>query len=173
MPYRYFFALWPDTATRTRLAEICALLPPGTGKTVTRQNLHITLCFLGVQDLTMVENLRRGAAEIKGRPFSLRLEQSGWWRKPQVVWVGGLDSPTALLDLVTAINRLAAAHGVRTDDRPYQPHLTIARKVTKKPDEIAFDPINWPINSFSLVRSRTLNSGPVYETIETWPLSSG
>jgi len=172
MTHRYFFALWPDAVTRDRLVNICALLRRGDGKLVMRENLHLTLAFLGSQDAAMIDKLRRGAAMIQSPAFTLQLDQSGWWRKPQVAWLGALSPPRALLDLVTALTSLQMAEGIHTDNRPYLAHLTIARKVTKKPGEFAFDPVTWPVSSFSLVQSRTLSTGAEYEVLETWPLSS-
>ena len=172
MSHRYFFALWPDAATRDRLAAIGAQLSPGTGKPVNRDNLHITLSFLGPRDAAVVEKLRKGAAEIQGRAFKLQLDQSGWWRKPQVAWLGTAQPPPALLELAAALNRLLTVHGIRPDDRPFAAHLTIARKVTKQPRGFAFDYVIWPISSFCLVQSRTLPAGAEYEVIATWPLSS-
>ena len=168
---RFFFALWPDEATRDKLAGVCAQLPPGTGKVISRQNLHITLSFLGTLDTPIVENLCRDAASIKGRPFTLQLDQMGWWRKPQVFWIGTADTPKDLLVLVVAVNGLLEAHGILPDDRPYAPHMTIARKVAGKPREFAFAPVTWPVSSFSLVQSRTLPAGAEYEVIATWPFS--
>ena len=169
---RYFFALWPDELTRDKLADICAHLPPGSGKLVAKRNLHITLAFLGSLDEAVVEKLRRGADLIKGDSFTLQFDQLGWWRKPQVAWLGAAHPPQALPDLVAAVNRLLETHAIKPDDRPYQPHLTIARKVANLPLEFAFDPVIWPVRSFCLVQSRTLPAGAEYEVIATWPLSS-
>ena len=169
---RYFFALWPDDSTRDRLVEACQTLPAGTGRIVPRQNLHITLAFLGPLDGPVVDRLRAGAAAITADPFSLHLDEFGWWRKPRVVWLAATHIPNALLELVTAVNTLIQAQGIRPDTRPYRPHLTIARKTGKKPAEIACLPVDWRIDSFCLVQSNTLPEGAVYEIIETWPLSS-
>ena len=172
MSHRYFFALWPDAATRDRLAAIGAQLSPGTGKLVARRNLHLTLAFLGTLDAPIVEKLKQGAASINTGAFTLQFDQLGWWRKPQVAWLGATHAPRALQDLVVAVNGLLATHAIKPDDRPYQPHLTIARKVANLPLEFAFDPVIWPVRSFSLVQSRTLPTGAEYEVIATWPLSS-
>lgn len=172
MTHRYFFALLPDEITRDRLVDTCALLRRGDGRLVKRKNLHLTLAFLGSQDAAVIDKLRRGAAMIQAPAFTLQLDQSGWWRKPQVAWLGALSPPQALLDLVTALNSLQTAHGIHPELRPYLAHLTIARKVTKNPGEFAFDPVTWPVSSFSLVQSRTLPAGAEYEVLETWPLSS-
>ena len=169
---RYFFALWPDENTRDRLVQAGAGLPKGTGRAVPRQNLHITLAFLGPLEPGTVVELCESAASIEGKPFSLRLDQSGWWRKPRVAWLSASDIPPALLGLVAKINGLLKRQGIKVDSRPYAPHLTISRKVSRQPREFEFDPIDWEIDSFCLVQSSTLPDGAVYETVGTWPLSS-
>lgn len=169
---RMFFALWPDANTRGRLVELCQKLPARTGRIVSRHNLHITLAFLGPLDQPVVERLRQGAAAIRARPFSLCLDELGWWRRPRVVWLAPASTPGALLELAAAVNTLISAQGIRPDSRPYRPHLTIARKAAKKPAEIAWTPFDWRIDSFCLVQSTTRPEGAVYEVIETWPLSS-
>jgi len=169
---RHFFALWPDEDIRDRLVEVCNLLPADTGRFVPRQNLHITLAFLGSLEDAVISDLRQAAATIAARRFSLQLEELGWWRKPRVVWIAAPVVPERLLKLVAEINTLLLAQQVRTEDRPYQPHLTIARKAARKPRNVNFQPIDWQINSFCLVQSTTLPDGAVYEVIETWPLSS-
>ena len=146
-------------------------MPSGTGRIVPGQNLHITLAFLGSLDSEVVSNLRQGAASINTGPFSLQLDELGWWRKPRVIWLAASQVPAALLELVTALNSLLLPQGIRPDSRPYQAHLTVARKAAAKPRELDFKPIDWRISSFCLVQSNTLPAGAVYEVIETWPLS--
>ena len=168
---RYFFALWPDDSTRNQLIEVCQKLPAGTGRIVPGQNLHITLAFLGSLDGAVVGNLRQGAAVIHTGPFSLQLDELGWWRKPRVVWLAAGQVPDALLELVKELNSLLLSQGIKPDSRPYQPHLTIARKAAAMPRQLDFKPIDWRIDSFCLVQSNTLPEGAVYEVIEAWPLS--
>lgn len=170
---RHFFALWPDDETRARLAEVTESLQPGTGRPVPRQNLHITLAFLGTLAPDIIIGLRKEAALIRGHGFSLTLLRVGWWKKPKVLWAAPDIVPDPLLKLVSDINTLAGTYRIKTDGRPYKPHLTLARKVFRKPGTIDITPISWQIDSFCLVRSNTLPEGAVYEIIETWPLSSG
>jgi 2'-5' RNA ligase len=172
MPSRSFFALWPDDPTRDRLETISRGLPPATGKLVARENFHITLAFLGSLEPAVVDNLRAGAALIKGRRFAVQLDHLGWWRRPQVLWLGALSTPQPLLELVEAINALQVSLHLRPDTRPYQPHLTIARKVARKPRTAVIAPLEWKISSFCLAQSRTLPAGAEYAVVDSWPLSS-
>ncbi len=65
--------------------------------------------------------------------------------------------------------RLAAAS--IPERRPYRAHLTLARKVGKAPRSQAIEAIQWPVNEFCLVQSRTLPTGAEYAVLRTWPLS--
>lgn len=168
--FRHFFALWPDDDTRQAIASVSGKLPAGSGRLVPPGNLHITLAFLGPLEEGCVLGLRKEAAHIKSGGFTLTLERLGWWKKPGVAWIAPVYCPDELTGLVSAVNTLANKRDIELDNRAYQAHLTIARKVKRRPVDMEFRPIRWKISSFSLVQSRTLQEGAVYEVIETWPL---
>jgi len=95
-------------------------------------NLHFTLKFLGEigeAGVGRVADAARGVAERTKR-FEIMLAGLGAFpspRRPQVVWVGvgeGADRLIALArDLDAALHRLKFP----LEDRPFQPHLTVAR----------------------------------------------
>lgn len=169
---RYFFALWPDDTTRQQIANIVELLPEETGRRVALTNLHITLAFLGNVDESLIQGLCTGAATLHGQAFSLALDKMGWWKRPRVAWLAPTRTPAALSALVAEINGLAAGNHLPVDTRPYRPHLTIARKVSRFPGAVKIDPILWNISNFCLVESNTLETGAVYKVVDRWPLSS-
>ena len=110
---RYFFALWPDDDVRTELETINNRLPPGCGRKVRVENLHITLVFLGNVGDPQLERIRLAAEDIKGPVFPLTLDRCGWWKRPQVIWLGSDTIPAPLGELVARLNSVAAAHDVR------------------------------------------------------------
>lgn len=94
--------------------------------------MHVTLAFLG---RTPDDQLGRvidaaGAAAARHRPFDLAFGAAGRFPasgKPRVVWLGigeGRDPLGALAASVTSELRRAA---LTFDDRPFAPHLTLAR----------------------------------------------
>jgi len=167
---RYFLALWPDDQTREKLAAVADRLAPDSGRRVRTQNLHITLAFLGHVAQEVVEELCAGCAQIKTRAFSLNLDHIGWWKRPRVLWLAADAIPDDLQDLSLQANALVQACGIKLDDRPYQPHLTLMRKVPERPRGVRFDPIYWNISDFCLVKSNTLPGGAEYCIVSTWPL---
>lgn len=161
---RLFFALWPDEATRQDLAGLSELLPPG-GKPVALENLHITLVFLGSVNEAQEEDLIAGAGRIECKPFTLSLDQLAWWRKPRIIQASPTETPEALQRLVGSLRQLAVNSGFAVDQRPFEAHVTLARKVRTAKILPQPAPVTWPVDNFCLVRSDTLPEGAQYEVV--------
>lgn len=168
---RYFFALWPDQKTRSKLAAVSKTLPEESGRRVQITNLHITLVFLGNIETGLLERLIDAADKIKNHPFALTIDQFGFWKKPQVIWLAPGETPAALMQLYQQVFSISEANGVKLDPRPYQPHMTVLRKVKQPLGDFVFAPVPWKISDFVLVESKTLPSGARYQVIENWPLT--
>ena len=168
---RYFFALWPDDDVRRQLEAVSDRLPAGCGRKVRTENLHITLVFLGSVEEPVIKRVRGDADGIGGRQFVLTLENYGWWKRPQVIWLGSDMVPGPLEELAARLNVIAAGHGLRVDSRPYAPHLTLVRKAKRPLTRFSYIPIHWEIRDFCLVQSVTLAAGAEYRIIQNWPLT--
>ncbi len=167
---RLFFALWPDEAQRTALTAMTESLPAGLGRHVAPANIHITLLFLGAVAAETRQALEAAATRIAASPFVLTLDHYGYWRKPQVLWAGSRVTPPELRGLVEQLQRAASACGLSVDNRPYQPHLTLCRKVRQPPQLPKFLPFYWAAADFSLVESRSAPGGVRYEPCRAWAL---
>jgi 2'-5' RNA ligase len=60
--------------------------------------------------------------------------------------------------------------GIALDPRPYQPHLTLFRKVNQLPRDLPEPDFDWPISDFRLVESLTHPEGVRYQSLQSWPL---
>ena len=167
---RLFFALWPDTKVRSQLVEIVELLPVHSGRRINPENLHITLVFLGNVREQVIPELTAGAQRLNIPEFSLRINQNGWWKRPEIAWLAPEYAPAPLLNLVEQINQLVKQTGLPVEKRSYQPHLTIARKVNRPVDSLRYEPIDWNIKDFCLVESVTHEHGVRYQVRQSWPL---
>jgi 2'-5' RNA ligase len=168
---RLFFALWPDEQTRQRLAEAADGFELPQGRRVPARNLHLTLVFLGNVEEAVEARLVEEAAAVRARSFALEFDHGGAFRGAGVAWLAPHECPPALSELVAQLRDLAARCGIATEDRPYRPHLTIARKLRRRPKRTQFDPIRWQINSFCLVASTPGESGSEYAVRLRWPLT--
>ena len=168
---RLFFALWPNAAVRDAVAELFrGPLKTLRGRKVAFNNVHITLAFLGSLDVEHRNCIQQVASQVQGRRFELQLNQLGYWARPKVVWLGPKDVPAAASEFQQGLVHALQNCGYVPEKRPFQPHLTLLRKVYKPVPDMAIGNIVWPVDDFVLVRSNTLSTGVEYEVIGRWPL---
>lgn len=168
---RLFFALWPEDAARAELTAVLTPLLVGiSGRVVNASQWHLTLEFLGTLYVAQRECAERAASHVTAAAFDLALTQFGYFHKPQVVWVGAAASPPALAGLVDDLRGGLRACGLTVDERPYVPHMTVLRKVRRKPHLPEFAGVRWRVNNFVLVRSTIDARGARYDVVKTWPL---
>lgn len=168
---RLFFALWPAPRQQRDWAGLAQrLLPPGRGRLLPAQNLHITLLYLGEAAPATRQCLEARVDAVHGQAFDLELERFGHWRRPQVLWWGPRQTPVALQQLVEALRGAARACGLEVERRPYQAHLTLARKVRRSPGRLQAEPQIWPVDEFVLARSILLPESAHYEILRRWRL---
>ena len=149
------------------MVSVMDKLPGDCGRFVVHENLHITLVFLGPVSGKQEQCVLSGVTSIKLQPVTMTLDTLGWWPRPQVVWLAPRNAPDALVVLADNLRSVAGKCGIKTDDRPYIPHATLARKVKKRVHLDEFPPVQWEVRDYCLVRSDTRASGPSYEVIWT------
>lgn len=168
---RLFFALWPDEEVRGQLAIYPPRLRGCGGRVVAVDNLHITLAFLGSVDEATRCCLEEAADAIQLPPFTLELDQLGFWRRPHVVWLGAEKTPESLLDLAELLKKAMIGCDLEPDERPFQAHMTLMRKARRPPAaEDPVQPFSWHIRDFALVLSETLPEGVRYRVLRRWGL---
>ncbi len=169
---RIFFALWPDPGTRRELARIAAsqrLSRPA--RPVPEYNLHLTLHFIGNVYRRDLDCMQQAARELGAEAFEISVDCRGFFAKPRVGWLGCTQVPDALSDLHAALGRRLKSCGFRAEKRAYNPHVTVARKLTKPLPDLPFEPLRWKVDNFVLIESRAVDGGVKYEVIETYPLA--
>ena len=135
------------------------------GRWTTQENLHLTLAFLGEQPVA-----RRAAAalaETAGEPFSLTFGGLGRFsqRGGDVLYLAVSPSP-ALLDLQRGLNAALDRQGLKTEGRPYRPHITLARRAeTGEAGMAAPELPEMPVRGFWLMESRLRPEGAQYRRL--------
>lgn len=167
---RLFFALWPGNQVRAEIYDYVSGLPLEAGRLIAGSNVHITLVFLGNVDEQTTARLIAAAGNVRIAPFSINLDQIGWWRKPKVAWLAPSRYPNELTRLAAYLHNLSEGCGLSLDARPYRPHLTFARNVTKAVPDTLQRPISWNINEFCLLESKSSRTGVEYQVKVRWPL---
>lgn len=169
-PKRLFLALWPDAEIRHQIADISTQLPGG--RQVAKANLHLTLLFLGTTSARQQAEYETKLAQVSGTPFCLLLDRLGFWRRSGIVWLGCSQLPTELKELLAQF----AAAGLDLPKRPFQAHVTLARKYPSQAWPAHAWPlsqsqgIKWPVNSFHLMESQFGCHSVYYHTLRVWTL---
>lgn len=166
---RLFFALWPDASfceQFTQLVEQSAW--SRQGRSVPSQNLHLTLAFLGDVDVSRVDTIIALADGFSIPAFDLVFDHLGYWKKPQVVWAGTRDVPPALTKLAYDLQAGLRALNIPVDEREYVPHLTLLRKVARRPLLVPIESCSWHVNEFCLVHSQLTPAGAHYHIVKSW-----
>ena len=167
---RLFFALRPAQDAAATLAALgqatCATVG---GRGVPRDNIHLTLAFLGELDAAAEALACAVADRVHGSPFPLALDELGGFRRARVAWAGSSSPDPALVALQGELESGLRAAGFALEERPFTPHVTLARKVERMPARMALPVIAWRVTEFVLMRS----SAGRYETVATWALREG
>lgn len=180
---RSFVALVPPSEVveelRVATAKLSGVSPAALRWTGPEQ-WHLTLAFLGeVDDPTraaLADRVGRAAAEVA--PFTLSVASAGRFGD-RVLWAGVGGDTAALHGVAASVRSAAGEVGLSTDDRPYQPHLTLGflsgdgdlgGAVTAL---AGFGSSRWTADELCLVQS-IRGAGPgastSYETVTTWPM---
>lgn len=165
---RLFFALWPDPQVRRELHRQQTRLVHG-GRPVARDNLHLTLVFMGALTAVEQDQAEAAAASVTGRSFEVVLDRSGRWRNG-IQWLAPGHPPAELIALQSCLNNALRERGFAPEERPFRPHVTLARRAPAGATGTEPVPLSWFIDRFALVQSRTGDSGPEYAVLREWLL---
>lgn len=145
--------------------------------------LHITLSFIGDTSDGQVNTISDKLGEItSGYPvIELHFKELGVFRnirKPRVFWIG-MEKNEVLENLQGEIEAMLRDRGMKRDDKPFSPHLTIARiKYINDIDKLEY----WlneyrnktiqktKIGEIIYYESKLTPEGPIYNSIKKFPL---
>lgn len=146
-------------------------------------SLHLTLKFLGEIPQVSVPHISTAAsrAVVGCAPFSIRLEQAGAFPKqgqPRVLWIGINDFSGKLGQLQARLEDESVNVGFAKDDRPFHPHLTVARlrqarharTLAAAHRELDFESAEIAVSELLVIRSELGNEGSKYTVISRHPL---
>jgi 2'-5' RNA ligase len=167
---RVFFALWPQAGVREALDQAALGWLGKRIKRMPAEKLHLTLAYAGPVSPATYQCLEVAAAAVQSPPFALAIDRIGHWPRPRILWAGPQHTPPALWSLVGQLRAVLAQCGIPPETRPYQAHITIARKLSRAQALAEIEPIDWSISQFSLVESVTDPAGVRYQLLRSWEL---
>ncbi len=149
----------------------------GDLKAVERENIHLTLKFLGSVSTAKLDEVKSSLSTLKFPPFSMEIRGAGAFpslKRMNVIWVGIGDGWSQVEPVYEQTEKLMSDVGFSRETRPFSPHITIARvRSPKRRDELAAFLSHLREESFGtfntehvrLKQSILASSGPKYSTL--------
>src|SRR5438128_11723151 len=113
----------------------------GDLKPVERENIHLTLKFLGNVSSSKLEEIKSALAQVSFPPFSLEIKGAGAFpnlRRMNVIWVGVGEGWSQVELIFEQIEKLLHQLGVSRETRGFSTHITEDRvKLRRERDEVA------------------------------------
>jgi len=160
---RLFFALWPDARQREQLHDVVAAQARHVeGRRVPRGNWHVTLAFIGSFPVAKTAALLARSSDVRAESVQLRFDRIEYWARARIACLAPASIPAGLQRLVTALNGLLAEFGHQPEQRPYRPHLTLARAARAFETERLAQPLTLEWSDFDLVESIREQGGVRY-----------
>jgi 2'-5' RNA ligase len=172
-----------ETTLRRVLKELSAM---GRAlKAVEPENLHVTLRFFVAVEPPLTPEIQAIAAKAAAQQIRGELTLTGLGvfphaQRPNVIWAG-LEGAGAksLIAIAEEIEGPLEKIGFVREDRPFTPHLTLARVKARPPDELrellarhtktVFGTA--PVEEIQLIRSEPGPEGSRYAMLERFPLA--
>ena len=171
--HRLFFALWPDDDIRNNIDHRFSSAPQYTsnGRILHRDNLHITLHFIGNVSHQSMLCLQQAALSVDAKSFQLTLNHFDYFKKAKVFYMGLQELKPALTALHESLGDALSVCDYKIESRVYNPHVTLMRKLLHAGELVKFAPIFWSVKDFVLVESISIESGVRYEVRQRYPLN--
>jgi 2'-5' RNA ligase len=183
---RLFVALEIPSAVREHLAALLQYLRAVSPQTrwVRPENLHVTLKFMGEVPETKLGAIRSALVGVRSdQPTTVDFCGLGFFpneKRPRVFWAGIEASPN-LKTLAADVERVMEKLGIPHEQRPFSPHLTLARfeppglpeKLRSAIQENAAREFgSFRTNQYHLIESKLKPSGAEYTTLESFAFTA-
>lgn len=177
---RLFVAIDLPKPVCWRLGRLVADPPRGV-RPVRPAQVHLTLHFLGDVNDDVRLGLRESLATVRREPFTITIRGTGVFPprgRPTVLWAGVAES-AQLVHLHAAVGAAIESCGLEVEQRPYVPHITLARLTPAVPrawtsgllaDTAGFEIDGLSIDRFHLYESRKLDGSTEHAIDATFPL---
>ncbi|HWW96148.1 MAG TPA: RNA 2',3'-cyclic phosphodiesterase [Edaphobacter sp.] len=151
----------------TRLARTIEL---PKGRVTAPENLHLTLVFLGEVAEPTLPRIEQELFELTFAPFQIKLISLNTFPRAGILFVE-VEPTRPLLHLQAKVAASMARCGFAPEDRPYHPHLTLARfhgSLRLSKSQQALPPSlqrSFTADTVNLYRSNLIPTGAHYEIL--------
>lgn len=154
-------------------------------KWVPRENLHLTLAFLGDVAESDVESMAKRIGDVVPSHSAFNLPFVGISGSPsprqaRLIWAEFSDAISECESLAQSLSLAASPFTDTRNDRPFRAHITLCR--VRRPHAVSADSLcaasdlararmgAMSVSCVTLIQSRLTTTGPIYTEIGMWPL---
>ena len=176
--------LSPDIKGYLAFLQANLYIPETKIKWVEKNNLHLTMKFLGYVSLEQMELIKSILKEITSRysPFIIKLSSDmGMFptdKMPRIIWVGIEEGISELKGLYDYLENDLSNKGFPREDKDFSGHITIGRvkfigdktnfiQIVKR---ISVNNLSQEVGSIDLMESKLTPNGPIYNITAKFPL---
>ena len=167
---RLFIGIKPGNAHSELFSTSRYLAKLSGGRATKRENLHLTLKFLGeIEDPKPVIAAMKRAAENK-QFFYLQLNDIIFLPKREMIWCDIEGDTKELKRLHRDVEIALIKNGVKIEKRAILPHITLVRKVQDEKfdvSDVRIEQIMFKVNDMVLFESKHIDGELTYIPIET------
>jgi 2'-5' RNA ligase len=184
---RTFIAITPPVTLQQSCAEVRAVVEQHAfpWRWVKPAQIHLTLKFLGDVDPARIDAITQAMQRAIGKqvPFTLLAQGVGCFptlSRPRVLWMGLHDPQQALTRLQQRLGTALVSLGFAPEERPFRPHLTLARAPHGGPGRPQLTPLLQAyheqyfgevlVEHLHLFQSQLHRDGAVYTLLRSAPL---
>jgi len=171
---RTFIAIDFLEEVKEELSKAQKKLPEAKMTIVKKENIHLTMKFLGELNDNEVNKVKEVLRKMKFERFKAKLGEIGVFPNPSfigVVWIG-IEPKERFIEIHDKIDEELSKQGFRKD-KAFESHATLARvkwlkdkkNFVEKLQKIKIKPIEFEVSSIALKKSVLTREGPVYEDI--------
>ncbi len=150
------------------------------GNFVKKENIHLTLKFLGNLSEEKIKEIKDKLSEINFSGFKAELGKIGFFpseKYVRVVWVDLISEEVK--ELKKIIDEILEEIGINYDNRVFSSHITVARikKMRDKEEffkiikELKIKKTSFKMNNFFLIKSELRREGAVYKSLKEFKLN--
>jgi len=188
---RTFIAVDFPIEIKEKIIEITAYfqskLPPAQIKWVEPDHMHLTLKFMGETPHDKLVQIKQSIHQVISvfPSFEIEIKALGMYpnnQRPRVIWLG-INAENHLILLHNQLDQALKGEGIKSDRRPFSPHLTIGR-VRRNADQESIIQIGKILSQFKIASLGSIKideilyyqsvltpQGPIYTILQSTPLN--
>lgn len=174
MELRLFIAINFDEDVKDHLCDIIQKLKSSAerGNFTQRENLHLTLAFLGEVVTSRVREIQKVMDRVSESPFNLGISGLGSFKRNggDICWMG-VERNDSLISLHSQLYEGLTKARFVLEKRAFKPHLTLGREVvlgkgfSRESFTESLPSLMQEVNQISLMKSQRINGKLTYTEV--------